>query len=308
MNNELDSISSTKEYKNNQYNILILLVKFACITTGFYGGIMGIWSVVAGEWKEQRVLKKPTNEDEMIIQEAAKLSSEEARDKYEKKKQSIRIRTSIKKKLRTSTTLVFCILFSILSVCESKKGPFEGKYIVGYCTPGVKTCHYIHKSGLDLTICNSNGDCDLSTLPNHPTRKLPTPEKSLDFEFGDGNTFCQDPGDIPYCSINRKINIFPNNWKLKFVPEAKNRFKLERTSAFLTEKGIKLKTFEFESTLVFEKNNDGTCKRSIIVSAMPTENMNKLFKEYMDTVSEVSSIFKFFRTIVILAILIFLCG
>ena len=52
----------------------------------------------------------------------------------------------------------------------------------------------------------------------------------------------------------------------------------KRLLLILTEKGIKLKTFEFESTLVFEKNNDGTCKRSIIVSAMPTENMNKFFK------------------------------
>tara|TARA_B110000208_G_C11792094_1_gene437957 strand:+ start:1224 stop:2132 length:909 start_codon:yes stop_codon:yes gene_type:complete len=302
MNNELESITSTKEYKNNQYNILILLVKFACITTGFYGGIMGIWTVVAGECKERGMLKKPTNENDNMS------SSDETCDKYEENKKSIRNRTSTKNKIGTNTTLVFYIIFSILSVCASKKGPFEGKHIVGYCTSGVKTCHYIHKSGLDLTICNSNGDCDLSTLPNHPTCKPPKSGKSLDFEFGNGNTFCQDHGEIPYCSINMKINIFPNNWKLKFVPDAKNRFKLERTSAFLTEKGIKFKTFEFESTLVFEKNNDGTCKRSMIVSAMPTENMHKFFNEYMDTVSEVSSIFKFFRTIVIFAILIFLCG
>ena len=99
MNNELDSITSTKEYKINQYNILILLVKFACITMGFYGGIMGIWTVVAGEWNERCMLKTPIEEDKndnitsasdkMIIHEATKLSRVEVHDNYEENTNTI---------------------------------------------------------------------------------------------------------------------------------------------------------------------------------------------------------------------------
>jgi len=319
MNNELDSITSTKEYKINQYNILILLVKFACITMGFYGGIMGIWTVVAGEWNERCMLKTPIEEDKndnitsasdkMIIHEETKLSRVEVHDNYEENKQSTRNRKSTaKNKLRTSTTLVFCIIFVILSVCESKKGPLEEKYIVGYCTRGDKNCHDIHSFGIDLTVCNSSGYCDLSTLPNDPTCQLPKPGKSLDFEFGDGKTFCQDTGKIPFCTIHVQRRIFPINWKLIFVSDARNRFKLERTSDFLTENGIKFKTFSFDSTLVFEKNDDGSCKRSMIISAMPTDEMNVHYKEYNSKVSEMIASFRFLRAVSIVIVIMFLCG
>jgi len=320
MNNTLELITSTKEYTPIEYTIL-LLVKFTCLTIwfcigltgiwsivstlGFYGGITGICNAVSGVWKKCCALKTPIKKEGEIDS-----YNEEVHDKCdEENKQSFRTRTSTtKRKLRTSTSLVFCILFVISSVCESKKGPLEGKFIVGYCYGDDKNCHDIHASGLDLTMCESNGDCDLSLLPNHPSCKPPMPGKTFDFNFGDGKTFCQDSGKIYYCAINHIRPLFPTNWKLEFSPVTKNRFKLERQSYFLREKGIKVKTFSFESSLVFEKNNNGTCKRSIIVSALPTDEMNKYYAEYRKKKVRKRFIFSFFKAVFILVIFILLCG